>query len=423
MWSQATTFKPRAIALACAAVLAGCGGGGGGGSSDGGKVQAIDFNYPGGKTVAVPPDVATVKLVATASGGGAVTFSSNTPDVCTVSGDVLSLVKAGECSVTASQAGGNGYIPTSTRQLFVVPKIKTAFTFPNPGWQPLDTTPVPLSATSAKGFPISYASTTPDVCTVNGTALSKVGNGVCTVTATATGDDYYATMTVTKKIPIGTATAPQLTFLTGYKDEQHTNEGVIGHPGNQWWTPESYSTKVSADHTSYTFATTWGHKPTTADWDYTYAPQFFLFAPGLNESNLDTNAGYPAGDLRPGAIGVSIDSQAALKFHLAQNPEWFGSANNKFNVVLGISHFTVKDGNSCHVTLKATVQPTAVSADYSIGLRDQFVIGESCGLTGLDVWTELQTYSIAQITFGAVAPNDTSGYKTEFTLTGPITFQ
>jgi hypothetical protein len=215
-----------------------------------------------------------------------------------------------------------------------------------------------------------------------------------------------------------------LTFLSGYKDAQHSNEGVIGRPGNQWWSPESYTQKVSSDGKSYTFAITWGHKPTTADWDYYYAPQFFLFAPGLTESNLDPNSGYPVGDFRPGAIGVRIDAQAALKFNLAENAEWFGSANNKFNVELGLSHFTTKsDGSSCHVMLKATVQPTAVAADYSIGLKDKFAVSDSCGLTGLDVWNELQDYSIAEIRFSAVAPNDTSGYKTEFTLTGPIAFQ
>ena len=420
MWSQTTKFKPRAVALACAAVLAGCGGGGG---SDGTLVQAVDFNYPGGKNIAVPPEVATTKLVATATGGGAVTFSSNTPDVCTVSGDVLSLVKAGECSVTASQAGGNGYAPASQRQLFVIPKIKSQLMFRNPGWQPLDTTPVQLAATSEKGFPTSFESKTPSVCTVSGTTLTKVANGMCTLTASAKGDDYYATMTVDRNIPIGTTTASQLTFLTGYKDAQHSNEGVIGRPGNQWWSPRSYNQKVSADRTSYTFAVSWGSKPTTADWDYNYAPQFFIFAPGLAESNLDTNSGYPAGDYRPGAIGVRIDAQAALKFNLTQNTEWFGSANNKFNVELGLSHFTTKDGNACHVMLKATVQPTAAAADYSIGLKDKFAVSDSCGLTGLDVWNELQDYSIAEIRFSAVAPNDTSGYKTEFTLTGPIVFQ
>ena len=73
--------------------------------------------------------------------------------------------------------------------------------------------------------------------------------------------------------------------------------------------------------------------------------------------------------------------------------------------------------------LKATVQPTAVAADYSVSLKDKFTVSESCGLSGLDVWNELQDYSIAEIRFSAVAANDTSGYKTEFTLTGPIVFQ
>jgi hypothetical protein len=367
--------------------------------------------------------VATTRLVATASGGGAVTFSSNTPDTCSVSGDVLSLLKAGECSVTASQAGGNGYAAASSRQLFVIPKIKSQLVFRNPGWQPLDKTAVQLAATSDKGFPISYASKTTDVCTISGTTLTKVTNGMCTVTASAQGDDYYATMTVDRNIPIGTATASVLTFLTGYKDAQHSNEGVIGRPGNQYWCPDACYQKASSDGKSYTYSVTFGAQPKPSDWDYYYAPQFFLFAPGLTESNLDPDSGYPVGDFRPGAMGLRIDAQAALKFNLAENNEWFTSANNKFNVELGISHFTTKDGKACHVMLKATVQPTAVAADYSVSLKDKFTVSESCGLSGLDVWNELQDYSIAEIRFSAVAANDTSGYKTEFTLTGPIVFQ
>jgi hypothetical protein len=421
MWSQATTFKPRAIALACAAVLAGCGGGGGG--TDGTKVQAIDFNYPGGQTVALPPTVATTKLVAIASSGGAVTFTSNTPDVCSVSGDTLSLLKAGECSVTASQAGGNGYAPATARQLFVIPKIKQQLVFRNPGWQPLDSTPVQLAATSSVGHATSFASKTPSVCTISGTTLTKVANGMCTVTATAAGDDYYATAALDRNIPIGTATATPLTFLSGYKDAQHSNEGVIGRPGNQWWCPESCNQKVSSDGKSYTYSVTWGAAPQPSDWDYSYAPQFFLFAPGLADTDLDGNSGYPGGDFRAGAAGLRIDAQAALKFNLTQNAEWFGSSNNQFNIEIGIGHFNAKGGNACHVTLKATVQPTAAAADYSISLKDKFAIGESCGLSGLDVWNELQDYSISEIKFSAVQPNGSSGYKTEFTLTGPIIFQ
>ncbi|NIA54336.1 hypothetical protein HAV22_11905 [Massilia sp. TW-1] len=386
-------------------------------------MQAVDFNYPGGMTVALPPTVATTELVATATGGGAVTFTSNTPDVCSVSGTTLSLLKAGECSVTASQAGGNGYAPASSRQLFVIPKIKSALVFRNPGSQPLDKTPVQLAATSAVGLPTSFASKTPDVCTVSGTTLTKVANGMCTITATAQGDDHYATITVDKNIPIGTATAATLTFLSGYKDADNSKEGVIGRPGNQWWCPEACDRKVSSDGRSYTYSVTWGAAPQPSDWDYNYAPQFFLFAPGLATTDLDANSGWPAGDFRPGAAGLRIDAQAALKFNLAQNTEWFSSANNQFNVELGISHFNSKDGKACHVTLKATVQPTAAAADYSIGLKDKFALGETCGLSGLDVWNELQDYAISEIKFSAVQPNGSSGYKTQFTLTGPIVFQ
>ena len=64
-------FEARGIALACAALVSACGGGGSS-SSDGGLQQTVTFNFPGGPTIAVPPDVASVNLIATASGGWSV---------------------------------------------------------------------------------------------------------------------------------------------------------------------------------------------------------------------------------------------------------------------------------------------------------------------------------------------------------------
>jgi hypothetical protein len=204
-------FEVRGIALACAALVSACGGGGSS-SSDGGLQQTITFNFPGGPTIAVPPDVASVNLVATASGGGAVTFTSNTPDTCSVNGATATLLKAGECSITATQPGGNGYGPASKSQLFVIPKNPQKLTFRNPGAQPLDNTPVTLVATSnIPDRAVTFSSSTPTVCTVSGSTLTKVGNGICTVTATQAGDDIYATTTVVKNIPIGNATSPALT--------------------------------------------------------------------------------------------------------------------------------------------------------------------------------------------------------------------
>lgn len=47
----------------------------------------------------------TLDLAATASSGGAITYSSNSKEICTVEGSKLTLLKAGNCEITATQAG------------------------------------------------------------------------------------------------------------------------------------------------------------------------------------------------------------------------------------------------------------------------------------------------------------------------------
>jgi hypothetical protein len=123
MRRPAMKFQISAIALGCVTLLSRCGGGCGG-SSSGGFEQTIDFLLPfsGKAVIGVPPATSTTKLNATASSGGPLTYTSNTPDVCSVSEDQLSLLKAGECSVTATRAGYKGYASVSKRQVFIVPK-------------------------------------------------------------------------------------------------------------------------------------------------------------------------------------------------------------------------------------------------------------------------------------------------------------
>jgi len=434
MWSQTTQFKPRAIALACAALLAGCGGGGGG-SSDGGLYQAVTMNYPGGQSVAVPPAVATTKLVATASGGGPVTFSSSTPDVCSVNGDTLSLLKAGECSVTASQAGGNGYAPASTRQLFVIPKIRNAVLFLNPGRQPLDSTPLQLSAMSIiAGKPVTYESSTPNVCTVSGNTLTKLANGICTVTAMQAGDDIYASAKAVRNIPIGDAAVPPLTFLSGYKDGSTTNEsGKVdlgaGASDNGWWCNGKCTTTVAENGSSLAFS-----------FDYP------LDTPNSVQAYYGITLYGPGMSAVPKTIfvlnGIQVEAQSVLKLNFAQNPEWFSTGQNKVNVTMTTGYYVpMPDGTDdkgnpktkdCNVQLKAVVTPTAAAAtDYSIDLKNGFTVSNACGLTGLDTWSVLQTSVIASIKLEADTTNlsvSTPGapkptYETKLTLNGPITFQ
>jgi hypothetical protein len=418
-------FQVTAIGLACATLLAACGGGGS--ANDGGAVQAISFPFPGGAPVAIPPDVGTVTLAATASSGGPVTYTSNTPAICTVSGSTLSLLKAGECSVTATQAGFEGYAATSAKQLFVIPKNPQRIVFRNPGPQPLDTTPVPLVATSSVGKTVTFTSSTPAVCSLNGDSMLKLADGMCIVTATQAGDDIYAAQTVTKNIPIGTATSPALTFLSGYKDTSHTKEnGAIGGSAganvNGWWCNGNCTTIVPSDGSSFTFGldVKLDH-PNDGSWIGGYWGMW-AFAGGLEDLSK-------TGDT---ASGVRIDAQAALKFKLAQNTEWFSTGNNGVNVDLSLGHFVLKDGKDpCNVALRGVVKPSTTAAtDYSVTLKN-LTVGESCGLTGLDIWNELQDYPVSKINFSPVSLNvsvsstglDKPTYPTQLTLTGPITFQ
>jgi len=426
-------FQVSAIALGCIALLSGCGGGGGG-SSDSGMTQTIAFDFAGGQPVAVPPAVTTKKMSAVASSNGPITYASNTPDICSVSGDVVSFLKAGECSVTASQAGGNGYAPASQRQLFVIPKQPQLIMFRNPGSQPLDSTPVVLAASSnIPNHPITFSTTTPTVCTVSGTTMTKVADGICAVTATQAGDDIYATTTLVKNIPIGSATSPALTFLSGYKDTSTTTEGgaistAAATSENGWWCNGLCTMTVPADGSSYTFDFT-PTLPTAPDgrwigtnWDMT------IFAPSLTALALgaDTTA------------GVRIDAQAALKLNVAQNAEWFSASDNKIKIVLTLGHHVsvpnsdpTKAATDCNVQLQALLKPTSAAAtDYSVNLKNDFTISQSCGLTGLNLWNEVQDYSIAKIDFYAntlnlSVPNagTTKTYTTRATFKGPITFQ
>lgn len=78
--------------------------------------QTITFAPPGNRNFGT-----TSTLVATASSGLAVTLSSTTPAVCTVSGTALTPVAPGTCSVTASQSGSPAFSPaTPVTQAFAI---------------------------------------------------------------------------------------------------------------------------------------------------------------------------------------------------------------------------------------------------------------------------------------------------------------
>ncbi len=81
---------------------------------------------------------------------------------------------------------------------------------PNMG---LGAAPFTLSATASSGLAITFASTTPSVCTVSGKTVSIVGTGICSITATQTGNANFAPATsVTQTFSVTAGGASTYTY-------------------------------------------------------------------------------------------------------------------------------------------------------------------------------------------------------------------
>ena len=72
--------------------------------------QTMTFTLPATGNISTK----TLALAATASSGASVTYSTTSADTCSITGSTLNLLKAGNCVVTASQAGTSTLAPVST---------------------------------------------------------------------------------------------------------------------------------------------------------------------------------------------------------------------------------------------------------------------------------------------------------------------
>ncbi|HVU72047.1 MAG TPA: OmpA family protein [Mycobacteriales bacterium] len=193
-----------------------------------GKPQTITF--PALDDVVLGDDAPA--LGATATSGLPVSYSSLTPDVCTVDNGVVSIVAAGECTIAADQAGDAttwAAAPTVMRSFtvtapVVVPPAPTqTITFPVPAPVPGGGVNPQLGATATSGLPVTYTTNTPSVCKVEGSTLVVLGSGTCSLTAHQPGNGVWpAAPPVTISFPV---TLPSVgggqTTVIG------TNEGTV----------------------------------------------------------------------------------------------------------------------------------------------------------------------------------------------------
>jgi hypothetical protein len=154
--------------------------------------QSVTFGALSGVTYGVSP----FTIAATASSGLAVSFVSSTTSVCTVTGNTVTIVAGGSCSITASQAGDASHgAATPVAQSFTVNPAPQTIAFGALGNVSFGVAPFTIGATASSGLAVSYASTTTSVCTVAGNAVAILALGSCSITATQTGNGNFAAAT------------------------------------------------------------------------------------------------------------------------------------------------------------------------------------------------------------------------------------
>jgi uncharacterized protein YkwD len=89
---------------------------------------------------------------------------------------------------------------------------RSTITFPTPTSMSVGGTQA-LRATSSSGLAVTYTSTTPDVCSVNGSSVQSIAAGTCTINADQSGDDTYsAAPTVARSFAVSAAPASSVSI-------------------------------------------------------------------------------------------------------------------------------------------------------------------------------------------------------------------
>ena len=124
---------------------------------------------------------------------GPVTLSASSA-ATDANGRAQFVVQAGSTVGTATVTVSLSVAYSVTFTLAVVPPGQT-ISFGALNNVPLGTPPFTISATASSGLPVTFASTTPTVCTVSGSTVTILAPGTCSITASQAGNASFAPAT------------------------------------------------------------------------------------------------------------------------------------------------------------------------------------------------------------------------------------
>ena len=149
----------------------------------------------------------TIELNAAATSGLDIVYSSSNIAVATIEGNTLTIVGAGETTITARQAGNHQYTPAEITQTLNISKLSQTIVWEqNLNDITLLENFFELTAEATSGLIVTYTSSNEAVAQINGNILSIIGEGEATITATQLGNEKYdaaaaieKTITITKQ--------------------------------------------------------------------------------------------------------------------------------------------------------------------------------------------------------------------------------
>lgn len=131
---------------------------------------------------------------ATSTSGEAVTFSSLTSSVCSVSGSTVTIITAGTCTIRGSVAQTGSYNAATADQSYTINQAsQAALTLTSTsGTYGTSLTLATSGGTTAGSVTYGVTSGTASGCTVTSGALTSTSAGTCVVTATMAGNTNYS---------------------------------------------------------------------------------------------------------------------------------------------------------------------------------------------------------------------------------------
>ena len=142
-----------------------------------------------------PYGASDFSLVEKTNRGLTITYKSDNEAVATVDGNIVHIVGAGTCNITATQEGDEYYDAAPAVTLpFTVTKAEQTITFNKLGEYAYGIGTITLTASSTSGLDIYFESSDENVARIDGNKAVITGAGECYITArTISSPNYYDT--------------------------------------------------------------------------------------------------------------------------------------------------------------------------------------------------------------------------------------